>query len=436
MAYNNSIALNNVYNYYLTTYAPKGSSRYDTHKKSELRNIYNSIVKLNKESPLYKLDSSKESKSFAVGIKEDARELRNVIASLGGLDEEKILNKKASYSSNEDIATVAFIGDHPEDARIPSYDIEVQALASNQVNTGTFLPNTKVQLPPDTYSFDVHINDLNYEFQYSIKEGETHRSIQERLAKLVSNAEIGLEADIVEDGKGNSALRLRSTAEGLKEKQSSIFLVSDDFTSKKSGSVSYFGLDQLTGPAANAEFTLNGKKLTSQSNNFTIDNLFEVTLKGVSSAKGDTATIGLKTDVESLTENVGALVKGYNSFIESMSKYRDNFAGSRKLLGEMRGITSRYHSQFDILGLNLTEKGTIEIDKGDLKHAAFSEYAKEDFSAIRHFANTLVRKMDQVSLNPMDYVNKTVVAYKNPGKNYATPYITSAFSGMLFNSYC
>ena len=51
MAYN-TIALNNVYNYYMTTYAPRSSSRYDTHKKSELRNIYNTIVKINKESPL------------------------------------------------------------------------------------------------------------------------------------------------------------------------------------------------------------------------------------------------------------------------------------------------------------------------------------------------------------------------------------------------
>ena len=70
MAYNNAI-LNNVYNYYMTTYSPKTSTRYDTHKKSELRSIYNSIVKLNKDAPLYKMDTSKASKSFAVGIKED-----------------------------------------------------------------------------------------------------------------------------------------------------------------------------------------------------------------------------------------------------------------------------------------------------------------------------------------------------------------------------
>lgn len=50
MAYNT--IMNTVYNHYLTTYAPKKtSSQYDTHKKSELRSIYNSMVKLNKDAP-------------------------------------------------------------------------------------------------------------------------------------------------------------------------------------------------------------------------------------------------------------------------------------------------------------------------------------------------------------------------------------------------
>ena len=85
---------------------------------------------------------------------------------------------------------------------------------------------------------------------------------------------------------------------------------------------------------------------------------------------------------------------------------------------------------------NGAENGTLEIDKNNLERAALSEYAKGDFASVRDFANSLVRKMDQISLNPMDYVDKTIVAYKNPGKNYPTPYITSAFSGMLFNYYC
>ena len=57
-------------------------------------------------------------------------------------------------------------------------------------------------------------------------------------------------------------------------------------------------------------------------------------------------------------------------------------------------------------------------------------------SYVKDFANSLMRKTNQISLNPMQYVNKTIVAYKNPGRNFATPYITSAYSGMMFNSYC
>ena len=435
MAYNTTI-LNNVYNYYMTTYSPRSSTRYDTHKKSELRNIYNTIVKLNKEAPLYKLDTSKAAKNFAVGIKEDARELRNVIASLGGLDEERILNKIASYSSNEDIALVNYIGEHPENSEVPAYEIEVYSLASGQVNMGTFLPDTKPALPPDTYSFDIMINDLNYEFQYNIREGETNRDIHDRLAKLISSADIGMKADVIEDEKGNSALRLRSSTEGIKDNGSSIFHVSDDHTSKQSGSVAYFGLDYTTRPASNAEFSLNGERHTSVSNRFTIDRLFDVTLKGISPMNGEKTTFGLKTDIESLTENISTLTRGYNNFITNMAAYRDNFAGSQKLLREMNGIINRYHSELDVIGLNIQENGTLEIDKAELQNAALSEYAKEDFSSIKNFANSLVRKMNQISINPMDYVDKTVVAYKNPGKNYATPYITSAFSGMLFNYYC
>lgn len=435
MAYNNAI-LNNVYNYYMTTYSPRTSTRYDTHKKSELRSIYNSIVKLNKDAPLYKMDTSRASKSFAVGIKEDARELRNTIASLGGLDEEKILNKKASYSSNEDIVSVNYVGGNPANSEIPTYDIEVYSLASGQVNMGTFLPNTRPELPPDTYSFDVMVNDLNYEFQYNIREGETNRDIHNRLAKLISSADIGLRADVVEDGKGNTSLRLRSTAEGMKNNESSIFMVSDNHTSKRPGSVAYFGLNYLARPASNAEFSLNGERMTSSSNRFTIDNMFDVTLKGISSMDGEKITFGLKTDVESLADNINTLTMGYNSFINSMASYRDNFTGSQKLLREMNGIINRYHSELDVVGLNFQEDGTLQIDKKELTQAALSEYAKEDFSSVRKFANTLVRKMNQISLNPMDYVDKTIVAYKNPGKTYPSPYITSAYSGMLFNYYC
>ena len=61
--------IGSVYDYYLTTYASKPATRSDTHKKSELRNIYNTIVKISKKSPLYKVDVSENIQRYAIDLK-------------------------------------------------------------------------------------------------------------------------------------------------------------------------------------------------------------------------------------------------------------------------------------------------------------------------------------------------------------------------------
>lgn len=435
MAYN--AAINTVYNHYLTTYAPKSTSKYDTHKKSELRSIYNSMVKLNKESPLYILDTSRESREYVIGLKENARQLRNTIASLGGLDEEEMLNKKSAYSSNEDIVSATFIGEVPEGGNVPPFHIEVTSLASNQVNLGTFLPSDeKAELAPDAYSFDITINDLSYEFQYSIHDGETNREVQERLARLITNADVGVNADILEDGNGNSSLRLTSVASGLKENKDYIFLVSDDKTTKRAGSVDYLGLGFMSRLPSNAEFLLNGESRSASSNHFTIDKMFELTLNGISPEEGQSAEIGLKTDLDSLTENVGNLIGGYNSFIKAASEYLDLHPRSGKLLNEMERMSQFYQPDLEKLGFVFNESGELSLNDEAFKNSILDESGHAQLSGIRNFTNSVLRKTDQISLNPIEYVDKKIVVYKNPGHNFATPYVTSNYSGMLFNSYC
>ena len=435
MAY--SAALNTVYNHYLTAYAPKSTSRYDTHKRSELRSIYNSIVKLNKESPLYLPDTSKESQSFAVGLKENARQLRNTIASLGGLDKSDLLNKKTAYSTNANLVEASFIGDIPEDGTIPTYNIEVTALASGQTNIGSFLPSAKgITLPADTYSFDITINDLSYEFQYNVHDGETNREVQERLSRLITNADIGLKADLIEDGNGNSALRLTSHATGIKENKTALFHVSDENTSKTKGCVDYFGIDSIAVSPSNAEFLINGELRSASSNHFTLEKMFEVQLNGVSSSDQDIAQIGVKADVDSLTENIGNLIDGYNSFVSSTSGYGSDYPKSRRLVGEMNHIAELYRTEFEKMGVSYDETGVLSLDKDTLRQTALSWNGEESLGTLKDFANSVLQKTGQIALNPMQYVEKTIVAYKNPGHNYATPYVTSAYSGMMFNSYC
>lgn len=84
------------YNYLLSTYGKATGSRYDSHKKSELRSLYNNIIKTNKESPLYKITQTGDVKEFAIDIKANAHRMQNVIASLNadGNDISSMLRKK------------------------------------------------------------------------------------------------------------------------------------------------------------------------------------------------------------------------------------------------------------------------------------------------------------------------------------------------------
>lgn len=427
--------MNTVYNNYLTTYTPKPLTKYDTHKKSELRSVYHSIVKLNKDEPWYLPTTSKDTQQYAVDLKENARGLRNTIAQLGGLEKDGLFRKKSAYSTDEGVATASYVGPEESGAEIPQFQLEVHSLATTQENLGVFLPgNSRVALAPADYSFDVGINDMNYEFQFSVGESETNQAVQERLVRLINNSDIGLRASLAES-EGRTSLRLTSDATGLAPGKEHIFTISDDHTSKASGTVEYFGLDYTSRDAANASFSVNGEEFSSPSNHLTLEQLFDVHLTGISSGEQAT-TIGLKTDIESLTDNVYHLVGGYNEFIKAASSYLETQTRSRQLVREMKGIASVYEDSLESIGLNLEEDGTLAIDKDALRETASnSPDINGTFGSLKNFSNMLLRKSNQVSLNPMDYVEKVMVAYKNPGHNYPNPYITSAYTGMMFDGY-
>ena len=53
------------------------------------------------------------------------------------------------------------------------------------------------------------------------------------------------------------------------------------------------------------------------------------------------------------------------------------------------------------------------------------------------FLQKLKEKCDYMSMNPMEYVDKKVYSYAHLYQSdIGTAYQASAFSGMLFNSYC
>ena len=78
-----------IYDYLISNYAHQENYRYNTsvHKKNELKQIYNKIVKISKDSPSYIVKPSPQTKSFVLQLKEGSLTLQDTLSKLqnGGL---------------------------------------------------------------------------------------------------------------------------------------------------------------------------------------------------------------------------------------------------------------------------------------------------------------------------------------------------------------
>ena len=148
--------IDNAYQYYLNTYGHTAVSRYDTHKKSELRSVYTRMLKVNKDSPLYKIKRSEDVPRFLIDIKENARHIKNVVASLSdGEGLENSFQKKVAVSSDDGIVTASYVGGSSDDSALQNFDLEVRQLAAPQTNLGNFLKDQALDIPPGDYSFNL-----------------------------------------------------------------------------------------------------------------------------------------------------------------------------------------------------------------------------------------------------------------------------------------
>ncbi len=451
-----SSVMTTIYNQYSTTYMPcKSDTRYDSHKRSELRNICANMAKINRDAPLYLIKPTEDTQKYVVSLKENVRDLRNtIIDSLGGVDNADF-NGKIAYSTNENVVNAKYIGNQamPKQlpgensdndgtvlstgGEIPTYDIEVLSLASPQVNLGKYLPMNERTIEPGEYSFDVNVNDLGYEFQFTINDEDTNHEIHQRLSRLINNSKIGLNASVEEDGNGNSSLRIESNRVGIDFGQTSkIFSIAESSGSRNSGVVEYLGIDYVARDASNAHFKVNGMEASASSNTFVLQNDYEVTLNGLCENEGQAITIGVKPDTIALQENISNLIGGYNSFIRSMSEFQESQQQSRHISRDLGKISGFYQEQLSKLGISPNVDGTLSLDGDKLNKAVALDKSPEALTSLKQFSQSVLRKSDQIALNPISYVNKVIVAYKNPKHTLYSPYVASAYAGMMFNNYC
>lgn len=428
--------INSAYHYYLSAYGNSAVSRYDTHKKSELRSVCNNIIKINKESPLYKIQRNRQIPTFLIDIKENARQVKNVISSLSDNCEglENAFQKKVAISSDEEIVSAAYIGGSQGEDAAQDFDIEVRRLAAPQSNLGHFLNSKSLDIEPGAYSFDLITTTNSYEFQYTISQDDTNLSVQEKLARLFNNSGVGLSAEVITDEKGQSALKLTSKQTGLSENESSLFEITPKASVDSIKAIETLGIHQITSPAQNSSFIFNGTEHSTYSNTFTIGNAFELTLNGIS-PEDTPSHIGFKTSVDAVADNLQKLVDSYNNFIATGERYSGGSQGNR-LLHDLRSVSFSHRADLESIGMLVNENGSISIDRDLLSSTIDTQELSGVFSVLDSFKNSLSSKANNVSIDPIQYVNKTIVTYKKPGQNFPSPYHSSLYSGMMLDHFC
>ncbi len=430
-----ALSLSSIYNQIFSDYSVS-ATRYDTHKKDELKSIYKQIVLKSEDSPIFQMDRSGSSQLYAINLKEDARFLKNTISSLSSDYSSSILDKKVASSSDKDVVFAEYVGSGSPDNNLDSFDISVQQLASPQLNIGAFLTTGSAStLEPDIYSFDIFINDSDYEFQFKVDENDTNDAIEQRITRLINRSSIGVNASVI-SGEGKSAIRLESASTGRRSDGNMTFRISDDDTSRRAGAVKYFGLDSVAHEPTDAVFEINGTQHTARSNNFTVQKSFELTLTGVSAVDSDPVHIGLKPDLDALTENINNLAGAYNDFIRRAAEYTETYGRSDKFTKEMNGITRYFSHSLNAVGLNIQSDGSLKVDDALLQSSASAADPKESLSAVQQFTDALMSESKKISLDPMQYTDRKLIAYKKPGGNFPNPYMSSMYTGMLFSSFC
>ena len=430
------ISFNGAYNHFIQDYVSKDVTQADAHRKDELRDVYKSIAKINKKSPLYLLTDDDASRNDAIDIKEKARQLQGSIRRLSDHEDKSSLNHTSAFTTDDDAVVASYIGKTPDqDIGNAQFDIEVSQLASSQVNRGIFLPKDSTGLPADNYAFDVRINGQEFEFQFSIYATDKNKDVQDKLEKLINKANIGLNAQIIEEGN-RSALEISSNHTGLRPGEVSQFEVFESSSGLAGGAIDFLGLDKVAEPAANAHFTLNGEDRVAISNHFTVGGKFDITLKETTPF-GSPIHVGVKKDNEALLKHVTSLIDNYNNFIKDASGIADDKFKGSKLRSEIVGIAQQNLANSEDLGIRLESNGTLGIDDEMLKQAVSSGDSMAALEPVNKFADALIEKTKDISVDPMRYVDRPVVNYKNPdSRDYSSPYITSEYSGMMFNNYC
>lgn len=423
----------NVYNYLLTDFtSTKPSMKSNSHKDSELRTVLHDIAKKTKSSPLYLVKLSDKMQTYALNVKESSIALNDAFRTMMEQDSDSVLSRKKAVSSDDSQVGVDLLTEDFEDLPDP-FEVQVKDLAKAQVNMSKeFYADSKSGLEAGTYRFKIGVGDISYDFQYNIRQNATHGEVMGGLSDFITKSKIGIDAMVVYPEDRKVAMRLEASRTGTPDGEAVLNFV-DRPGEYAEGIVDYYGLNNIERMPENSLFSLDGEDKRTMGNSVVLGGL-QLNLRN---AGEEVAKIGYIPDSDKILEGVRNIADSYNAMVDSSRNYAENNGAKPRLIREMERVIRPFTNELESCGITFDEKGHMEVDDYLAEQAALEGSFNELFGSGSELGMRMLAKSNSIKVDPMEYVDKTLVTYPNTGKPpMGYSYTTSMYSGMLFNSYC
>lgn len=416
----------NVYNHLSSSLVPR--KRSTTHKSSELKAVYCSITKYNRNSPLYLLSLSESKQEHMINIKEAALTLRDVAESFSKPDS-AIYSKKVLHSDNEASITGAFKS-HNTRTLPNELKIRIASLAREQINVGNYVRSSEHSLIAKEHTFTLETINTNAHFSISVTSSDTNIDVQKKLAQYINNRNLGINVSVLTEDS-SSALMLSSIETGVPATDDGLY-----FSIKKDSQgqnlVDVFGLAQTTEFPSNSSFYINDEKHSSTSNHISINQAIELDFH---EPTAEPVTISFVPDINSALHQIDMFADAYNSLIDMSKADKKVNLGSRSLFNDISGIVTNHKTALERAGLKIDDTNRIVKDNSLLIESLRNGGLSELFGDTSKLRDDIYQATDRLTLDPAAYINKLIVTYPNAQNKLNSTYTQSRYSGLMYNNY-
>ena len=125
-----------------------------------------------------------------------------------------------------------------------------------------------------------------------------------------------------------------------------------------------------------------------------------------------------------------------NQMIEASNQYAEVNHSYAKFSNEITNLFQEDYSELESIGIEMTQDHKIKLNHSLMIDAMKNGDLQKVFQEGK-IGSLLVNKLDQVVKDPIQYLEKKIVMYPNySSQGVGYTYLTSMYSGMIFNSYC